>query len=61
MVKVGDKVEVIWEDRETPFPVGTICKVVELLDEGCIWAKDKDGSWGCLIPDEYVKVKKGAK
>lgn len=57
MVKVGDKVKVILEDDDHPFMLGQILTVVELLDYGCIWAKDRDKTLGCLIPKEFKKVK----
>lgn len=58
MVKVGDKIKVVEEDLDHPFKVGDILTVTELLDYGCVWAKNSDKELGCLILTEYEKVEK---
>lgn len=57
MVKVGDVVKVIQEDNDHPFMLGEQVKVKELLDCGCIWAKNSEGVIGCLISKEFKLVK----
>ena len=57
MVKKGDKVRVILEDYDHQFMVGEVVRVVEVIDYGCIWAKNDDGLLCCLIPREFKKVK----
>jgi len=57
-VKVGDMVRVILEDHEHPFLLGEKVKVTELIEEGCIWAKNSDGVLGCLIPMEFKPIPK---
>lgn len=64
MVKVGDTIEVLIEDLDHPFKIGDKLTVTELLDYGCVWAKDGDKLLGCLMPSEFQKVnkkKKGAR
>ena len=58
MVKVGSIIRVIAEDADHPFELYEKVKVTELLDEGCVWAKNSDGVLGCLIPTEFKIVKK---
>lgn len=61
MVKVGDKIKVVEEDIDHPFKKGEILTVTELLDYGCVWAKNSDKELGCLILTEYELYKKGKK
>lgn len=57
-LKVGDVVRVILEDKDHPFLLGEKVKVVELLDEGCIWARNSEKVLGCLIPREFKLLPK---
>lgn len=59
MVKIGDKIRVVQEDLEHPFYWGEELKVTELLDYGCVWAKNNKNQYGCLIPEEFKVIREG--
>lgn len=52
--KVGDKLVIVMEDTEHPFSFEEIVKVTDVQDYGVVWAKSKDKTLGCLIPDNYA-------
>ncbi|MEC1440539.1 MULTISPECIES: hypothetical protein [Bacillus] len=52
--KLKEKIRVVTDDFDHPFKSNTLVEVTEILDYGVVWAKDKSGILGCLIPDDYV-------
>ncbi|WP_043931147.1 hypothetical protein [Bacillus sp. EB01] len=54
-----DKLRGVTDDpREHPFFSNTIVEVVEVMDHGVVWVKNKDGTYGCLIPHDYIYEEK---
>ena len=54
LLKVGQIIEVVATSDEHWFKIGEELKIIEVMRYGVVWAKNKDGQLGCLIPSEYV-------
>lgn len=52
-IKIGDTVEII--SKTFRFPVGTICRVVDVADDYCLLETDKDRQWVFLSRVQLVK------
>lgn len=60
-VKVGDYVMVTCEDKDHPFEVGDLVRIISIHDLGIVYGKSQDGVYGYLIPIEYMRSNKPKK